>query len=281
VRSGSLTLPGAVLAQLWSRSVGLGEERFVEACADVGLDEAFAKGQPARYEICAETDFDGPHLRLASWLVWRCGSGTAETPMIFESQLPPLPTGRLVAPGWVLGIAGSGVWRQRLPCRFLAPVADEAIAEAYEGLVAHIEDLGRMEAAGELSHTGALWRIAGLVEALDEDPTRALNARVDVIRERVKRSRFFAAIEKDTWRHIDGRFADRRNALSHLSNNSGMTFAECVAHALMENGAGVLTAAAAVSLAIAQQIATELRGGLRENSMAARAVESEIGGIDV
>jgi len=278
-----MTLPASVLAELWDRLEKLDRDGFLRACGEVNLSDGFATAQSRRYRSWAEAPCDRAHLHLIGWLTWRCGRRISSTSAIsFDAGLPTVNGGSLVAPGWVLGIAGPGSWRQRLPCRFLVEPEDESLAEAYNGLVEHVRALQLQSPPGELMLTSVLWRIGAILDGLEDHPESAatsLGGRVSLVEQRVAGCSHFAGFEREAWKSIGTRFADRRNVLSHLIRDKpGLTFANCVQGALAEGGSVVLTAAAAISLAVAQQISTEFEADRPLG--VAKAVESEMRWIE-
>ncbi len=276
-----MNIAGELLANIWDRLRELGGDYFTCACEEVGFSEDFAEELGDFYRICAETEYDGAHLELVAWIAAQCGLRSQVSPMEFEAGIPTLREGgRLVAPGWALGLASPGSWRQRLPCRFFAQVGGPSVGAAYEGLVSHLELLLALpqEPPRELALTSLVWRVCAIADGLDDGGDRtseSMKRRLGDLRWLVREQWRFSDMEKATWKAIDDLFALRRNVLTHLGDRPEVTFGQCVQQAIEDGGSRLRESAAAISLAVAQRIFQELTSG-EPPAHAARAVRKEM-----
>lgn len=225
-----------------------------------------------RYRI--SRDFQVPaedrDLELVSWLVATVGPKLRISEPQFEAlvadRLGESESFALVLPRWVLSRPIDGALYQRLPCDPLVDGDDNALIQAYRGLLAQLSYLGQRSdraRAPEVMHSALPWRVVAIADHLEPDPDsverrKGMGYRIGLLRDRTLRSGA-TAFEKQWWRRLDQNLVARRNVLTHLVETSGYTFESCVAMPWDHHDA--LEATSGIAMAVLDSIGRDLRNG--------------------
>jgi hypothetical protein len=270
LRSSHAAAVYSALQQGYSEAMG---ERLLV----IGADRDDLKDQVIVHEKLRNYD-DPPILQyerdLLGWLVANCGPVSKfRSPEEFEEALrtrfddDQLP----IAPHWALSNPVAGALVRRFPAE---PVFDAAsqnpdLARAYDGLLKLLAFVfpGTSEEARsvEVVLSAFLWRIIAIADRLQRaagESDRAMEYRLGLLRERVVGMAGASAFEKTLWRALDEHVVLRRHVLTHLSHREDTrretwTFCRCVDE--QYDNEALLTMCAAISTAVLDQFAADLR----------------------
>ena len=244
-----------------------------EAISDLGADEDVLEPLLRRLKKASNYSINLGYCYslLLSWLVARIGPQLNTDCELVEAAVDKeaaTATG-VVMPRWTLSTPIAGALQRRVPCVPLVDLNDETIAAAYAGLVRHLELLAALPPEHqrlELLNSAIPWRIVGLVDRLEPE-----TGDHDKIKTRIGklRSRTLgvppSSIERDWWKLLNPDLCAKRHILSHLGEDDGWTFKQCVDDAWTLEDARRATAA--IGLAVLKRAAIDLQQMPANSSM--------------
>lgn len=204
---------------------------------------------------------------LLSWLTARVGPRLKTACELVEAVVDNAAAAstNIVMPRWALSVSIDSALQRRMPCVPFIDADDGAIADAYRGLVEHLEFIATLpdeQQRLELLNSAIPWRIVALVDRLEPESIRSdgkptsIKTRIGTLRSRTLRPDS-PGIEHAWWKHLNEDLCSRRHALSHLGEDDGWSFSHCLKN--MWTLQEARSACAAIALAVLNQVATDLR----------------------
>ncbi len=243
---------------------------LLDVAPELGADEQTFETLLARLRkaVTHDCELGYPYSLLLSWLIARVGPRLNVSCELVEAAVDAAasaPTG-MVMPRWALSVPMVGALQRRMPSVPLVDVGDETIALAYHGLVAHLEFVATLadeQQRLELLNAAIPWRIVALVDRLEPESVRSdgksnhIKTRIGMLKSRTL-GRGPSGVEVEWWDLLNEDLCSKRHALSHLGEDKGWTFSQCLEDAWTLEEARKATAA--IALAVLNRVAVDLRG---------------------